>query len=127
MKGLPVRPAFWTSAKPKEVLRKELGLVPDVKTVLLMGGGDGVGGLDTITKILAEKLNKSLKEKSQIVVICGSNKKLANELSSRPWPQNVTVNVKGFLRNIDEYMGSVDCLVSLKVVTCIVNISLYIQ
>jgi len=49
MHGLPIRPAFWRkSPKAKNALRGSLLLEPEIKTVLLMGGGDGVGGLEQI-------------------------------------------------------------------------------
>ena len=52
LRGLPVRPAFWKPAATtdKSKLRKQLGLATDAgrKTVLLMGGGDGVGGIENI-------------------------------------------------------------------------------
>ena len=73
MHGLPIRPAFWKKPKAKATLRKALDLKQNVRSVLLMGGGDGVGGLEQITVELANRLKASKKE-SQIVVICGHNK-----------------------------------------------------
>lgn len=114
MRGLPIRPAFWKRSQPKEKLRKMLGLTQDAKTVLLMGGGDGVGGLSDIAVNIASALGrgKMKEEKSQVVVICGHNKKLVNQLESRKYPSNVRMVVKGFIQNVDEYMGASDCLVT---------------
>ena len=111
MRGLPIRPAFWHAAKPKKRLRKALDLTQKVKTVLLMGGGDGVGGLDAITTSIASTLGKS-KTLSQVVVICGHNIQTGNALRARKWPDSVRVVVKGFCENIDEYMAASDCLVT---------------
>jgi len=111
MRGLPIRPAFWKASKPKNVLRKTLGLVQKAKTVLLMGGGDGVGGLGNIAVELSKTLSKS-PQKSQVIVICGSNKQLSSQLSKRTYPDNVNVVVKNFVNNVDEFMAASDCLVT---------------
>lgn len=111
-RGLPIRPQFWRSNnKSKEKMRHDLGLDPNAKTILLMGGGDGVGGLQGITKEVAKKLKQSSKP-SQVVVICGHNKKVSKNLLDHAWPENVKVHVKGFCNNIDEYMTASDCLVT---------------
>jgi 1,2-diacylglycerol 3-beta-galactosyltransferase len=112
MRGLPIRPSFWKdSSKSKDEIRSELGIQKQSKTVLLMGGGDGVGGLKEITKEIANTLNKR-SQKSEVVVICGHNKKVSDQLSATIWPENVKVHVKGFCNNIDEYMSASDCLVT---------------
>ncbi|KAE8713943.1 putative monogalactosyldiacylglycerol synthase 2 [Hibiscus syriacus] len=41
--GLPVRPSFARAVLSKDDLRRELELDPDLPTVLLMGGGEGMG------------------------------------------------------------------------------------
>jgi len=112
-RGLPIRPKFWTrkSAYAKYSYRKGLGLSKKDRTVLLMGGGDGVGGLEKIATEVANRLGKSSK-KSQVVVICGNNQKIQNYLNAKVWPQNVKMHIKGFCNNIDEYMAASDCLVT---------------
>ena len=137
MRGLPVRPMFWKPADDKNVIRKKLGLFKNIKTVLFMGGGDGVGGMKPITYKLVHRLSKmkksddifykryepTEKEKekdlntddyalSQVVVICGHNTKLYDEINSKKWPKNVKVVAKKFVQNIDEYMGAADCLIT---------------
>jgi 1,2-diacylglycerol 3-beta-galactosyltransferase len=110
--GLPIRPAFWKSANAKPQVRKELGLIDKIKTVLLMGGGDGVGGMDTIATTLCNTLEK-LDQKTQLVVICGTNKKMADDLKSTLGKmKQIKVHVKGFCENIDAYMAASDCLVT---------------
>lgn len=109
--GLPIRPSFWKPAKSKERLRAELGLDKEGKTVLLMGGGDGVGGLAKIAVAVADDLSKGAK-RSQMIVICGHNQQMAAQLLKRAWPQNVKVLIKGFCDNIDDVMSSSDLLVT---------------
>ena len=112
LKGLPIRPTFWKSSKPKLSVRKHLGLPRERKTVLLMGGGDGVGGLGSIATEVANNL-KQLPFSSQLIVICGHNKKIFQALQEKLRPdQKLNVIVKGFVNNIDEFMAASDCLVT---------------
>mmetsp|Transcript_755 Transcript_755/g.1301 ORF Transcript_755/g.1301 Transcript_755/m.1301 type:complete len:495 (-) Transcript_755:825-2309(-) len=113
MKGLPIRPSFWKESQPKDAVRKTLGMADHMKTVLLMGGGDGVGGLGNIAAEVTNKLKK-LDLKSRLIVICGHNAKMTQQLTQklRPDPDHVDVMVKGFVDNIDEYMSASDCLIT---------------
>lgn len=112
-RGLPIRPAFWSKAKgQKAAIRKSLGLWEDYKTILLMGGGDGVGGLGKIATEIANKCSKNEGVKTQMVVICGNNEKLKHELRAKAHPENMKVVVRGFVNNIHEYMGASDCIVT---------------
>lgn len=113
LKGLPIRPSFWKESKPKLQIRKSLGIDESGKTVLLMGGGDGVGGLGSIASTLAGRLRK-LNVPAQLIVICGHNKKMADSLKSKLGSQQdkLKVVVKGFVNNIDEFMAASDCLIT---------------
>ena len=58
--GLPTRPGFWRPlTTDKSTLQQELGLLPGVKAVLVVGGGDGVGGLKAIAAALIDKLGEA--------------------------------------------------------------------
>lgn len=112
-KGLPIRPPFWSKEKGKKTaIRKTLGLMEDRKTILLMGGGDGVGGLGNIATEIAKKCSKQMHEKMQVVVICGNNEKVKHKLRTQEHPENVNVVVRGFVNNIHDYMGASDCIVT---------------
>ena len=112
LRGLPVRPSFWKPSSPKSVIRKQLGLDQNRKTVLLMGGGDGVGGIENIATHLARSLKK-LDISSQMIVICGHNKVMTDSLSANLKPEDkLKVSVKGFVNNVDQYMTASDCLVT---------------
>jgi 1,2-diacylglycerol 3-beta-galactosyltransferase len=112
--GLPTRPAFWS---PKEVskvsVRNKLLLKPDLKSILLMAGGDGVGNIKAQANAIAKKLSGAPFH-SQIVVICGHNKAMEADLKSdqQKWPANVKVVVLGFTTNVDEYMMASDILIT---------------
>lgn len=68
--GIPISLKFLT-AHSKESIGEEFGLNPDLDTVLIMGGGLGIGPIEKITKILDD-----LDERFQIIVVCGKNEKL---------------------------------------------------
>lgn len=65
--GLPIRPAFWKDPRPRFELRMELGLEADAPVAMVMGGGDGVGGLGAIASAVIHTLSKEL-ERSQVSV-----------------------------------------------------------
>jgi 1,2-diacylglycerol 3-beta-galactosyltransferase len=108
--GLPIRGAFQKPADDKQAMRRALN-IENLPTALLVGGGDGVGGLGQIAKDLAKELGEKGTPK-QLVVVCGSNATLAEELSAYDWPENIHVTVKGFVSNMDEWMTAADCLVT---------------
>lgn len=112
LRGLPVRSSFDLPQCPKNLIRPKLGLKKDLRTVLVMGGGDGVGGLHRIAQDVVNGLAK-LSMPSQAAVIFGNNNaSLQLFLSQLKWPENVNVVVKGFVDNVHEYMSAADCLVT---------------
>lgn len=130
----PVRNRFWRFGKAKSddeekedpamhhkpTMRENLGL-KDLPTVLIVGGGDGMGGIVNQATAVGERL-QSLAAKSasgndpvyQMVVICGNNKAAQTSLSppETNWGSNVAVNIKGFVNNMDEFMRASDILVT---------------
>jgi UDP-N-acetylglucosamine:LPS N-acetylglucosamine transferase len=95
--GLPIRHAFAEQAEGlgdrmsqegrayQRVIRQCLQLpFHDRKTVLVMGGGEGVGSLSNIVDSLyVDFRNKGID--SLILVVCGRNEKLKAELEGRNW------------------------------------------
>ena len=141
--GLPIRKGFWskktdaseTSSNPsgflgnlnrkreqsvirsplteKEKVRQNLGLETDLATVLVVGGGDGMGGIVDIAETLATALGKSSEiVYFQMVVICGSNDEAKRSLSGREYGSGVKVFVEGYVDNMDEWMNAADALVT---------------
>lgn len=109
--GLPTRPAFWEDPRPKSELRYELGLELEPKAVIVIGGGDGVGGMGAVAVAVIKALSK-LPSRTQVVVICGKNAVVKKELEERQWPSSVFLKVLGFVGNMDEWMGAVDVIVT---------------
>lgn len=110
-----------TSAKKSntDALRQELGLEPSIPTVLVVGGGDGMGGITQVASALGKKLASDAAAAGdeegnvyQMVVVCGNNQAAQNELSKSAWGKGVNVQVKGFVNNMDEWMRASDALVT---------------
>lgn len=109
--GLPIRPAFWERLASKSHLREQLGMAHDIPTVLLVGGGDGVGGLLSIANAIAEKIYQDVGAAAgQLVVVCGKNKSLLRNMQSQSWP--IPVILKGFVNNMSDWMSACDILCS---------------
>lgn len=104
----------------KPTIRESLGLL-DLPTVLIVGGGDGMGGIVSQAQSVGEKLQALAASKGgddglayQMVVVCGNNKSAQSSLSppQTKWGSNIEVNVQGFVNNMDEYMRASDILVT---------------
>lgn len=102
--GLPVHPNFNRRLTDKASARRELGWNPDITTVLMVAGGDGMGPmLETTQAIRAKGLDV------QIVVICGRNKALKEKIEAAGYPN---VLPYGFVTNMPQFMAAADVLVT---------------
>lgn len=111
--GLPIRPGFKARDEgQKKFLQFKLGLRQGMPTALIIGGGDGVGKLKKITKAVANQLGADGSGPRQLVVLCGKNKALRKRLNRKQWPDNVHVKAVGWMNNMDEWFGAVDCLIT---------------
>eukprot|EP00271_Cylindrocystis_brebissonii_P017858 TRINITY_DN482_c0_g1_i1.p1 TRINITY_DN482_c0_g1~~TRINITY_DN482_c0_g1_i1.p1 ORF type:complete len:701 (+),score=161.55 TRINITY_DN482_c0_g1_i1:132-2234(+) len=110
--GLPIRPSFSACmSKDKGVLREELGMDPDLPAALLVGGGEGMGPVEAISRALASTLGSSRDAPlGQLVVICGRNKELKATLDAIDWP--MPVKVHGFVSNMPDFMTACDCIIT---------------
>jgi 1,2-diacylglycerol 3-beta-galactosyltransferase len=112
--GLPIRPIFAHDPPPKEVLRPQLGLRPDVPLVLITGGGEGMGPVAEIARAVAARLAADSADRGnlagQLGVICGRNRKLQEELEDHDWP--IPTVVRGFVDNMPAWMAASDCIIT---------------
>jgi 1,2-diacylglycerol 3-beta-galactosyltransferase len=88
--GIPVGQEFAAPRAPAATLRHELGWQPDLPTLLLLGGGAGVGQIAT----LAETLDAA-ELPLQLAVVTGTNKALADQLRAREW--RIPAHIYGFV------------------------------
>ncbi len=103
--GLPVADRFCNPPGDKKVLREKLGWSQEKTIILLVGGGEGMGPLGTVSKeINRAKLDVGL------VVITGRNKKLKDELEAMDW--NIPTHIYGFVTDMPNLMRAADILVT---------------
>jgi len=94
-------------------LASQLGMQAGKRTVLVIGGGDGVGKLDKIVEETAKTLSVDCPGEGQVVAICGKNRAVRQRLENakKQW-DDVHVEVRGFTSQISEYMEVADCVVT---------------
>jgi len=124
--GLPIRKGFWpeqisnrgASSTPQtlDAMRQQLD-IDNIPTVLVVGGGDGMGGIVDIASTLGKTLGDQRTSEDdnpqyQMVVVCGNNQEAQQKLRKMNWPGGVKVIVQGFVSNMDEWMKASDCLVT---------------
>ncbi len=104
-----MNPKFQESFDSKDILtlRKKHGFDPNKKTVLLVGGGDGLpGAVDIVNKCILRKA------KFAIAVVCGKDmgKYAYLESLKRLYPK-LDLHVYGFVNYLDELIKLSDCVV----------------
>ena len=103
--GLPVADRFCIPPGDKGHLRNEFGWQQDKTTVLLVGGGEGMGPLEEITR----QINQANLDIS-LVVITGRNKRLKEKLERLEW--NIPVYIYGFVTDMPNFMRASDILLT---------------
>jgi 1,2-diacylglycerol 3-beta-galactosyltransferase len=103
--GLPVADRFCQPPGDRSQLRAQLGWPQEPVTVLLVGGGEGMGPLERTAHVIAHSgLPLSL------VIITGHNKSLKAQLEAQNWP--LPVCIYGFVNKMPDFMGAADILVT---------------
>jgi processive 1,2-diacylglycerol beta-glucosyltransferase len=104
--GIPVEPVF---SKPLDRARifKDASLRDDLFTILVIGGGFGVGPIEGIVKVIA-----LVRRDLQVVVVCGHNDELARRMRDLMYEHKLNMKVLGFIDNVYEYMEIADILIS---------------
>lgn len=104
--GIPIEPKFNEEVSRSDVMQR-LGLHPDIPTILIMGGGQGLGPI----KIIVNALQK-LKRDLQIIIVAGINRKLYRSLKKRIKEFKKKVLLFEYADNIHELMGISDLIVT---------------
>ncbi len=103
--GLPVHRAFSMNRYiTRHEVRATLG-VGDSPTLLLVGGGEGMGALDAMASAVDEAAPDLQK-----LIVAGRNKKLEERLRRHAW-RGVT-HIYGFVRNMPQLMRAADVIVT---------------
>jgi processive 1,2-diacylglycerol beta-glucosyltransferase len=102
--GIPVDPVFGQQRHKADV-RIQLGLDPEMTTLLVSAGGFGVGPVEALFQALLK-----VRHPVQIAVICGRNPQLEQRLTKfRQTPH--PVKVIGFTNEMEKWMAAADLLV----------------
>jgi processive 1,2-diacylglycerol beta-glucosyltransferase len=104
--GIPVDPKF-ERARGRTAAREHFGLDLGRPMVLLMGGGSGVGPLADLAERLA-----GLGEEVQLMVVCGTNAKLRDQIDRLPAGRTGRIRTLGFTHEVDVLLEACDVVVS---------------
>jgi processive 1,2-diacylglycerol beta-glucosyltransferase len=106
--GIPIDPAFAEDQDRAEA-RRELDLDPDLTTLLVTGGGLGLGPIERLVQSL-----QHLRAPAQVVVICGYNEPLKagleKVLCDCPPPSQVKTVCMGWTDRMHTYMSAADLI-----------------
>ncbi len=96
--GIPIRLKFATQLD-KQPIAAKLGLDRSIPTVLIMGGGQGLGPIKQVVRSLTE-----LQMPLQMIVLTGTNKKLTKWLENRRETKDKKIIFFEYSNNVDELM-----------------------
>lgn len=105
--GIPVDGRFAQPRLPVDALRAELGLPRERRIALIMGGGVGIGPLDTMMRGLGE-----VDVPLAAAVIVGRNRGLERRVIAAAEMTDCPVRVVGFVNNVFDYMHACDVLLT---------------
>jgi 1,2-diacylglycerol 3-beta-galactosyltransferase len=108
--GLPIRSSFTeVRDQPKAEVRRRLGLDVTRRTVLLSGGGAGIGKVLPMARVVAHRLAEA-GFPAQMAIIAGRNETLLRQLRAEPWP--IPVIPLGFVEQMADWMAAADLLIT---------------
>ena len=104
--GIPIMPVFG-AALERSVCAAQFGLDPLRKTILLMGGGAGLGSLDTV----AERL-LALEDGFQLIVLAGKNAAALEALKALALRHPGRLLAQGFTDQVERLMACADLVIT---------------
>lgn len=103
--GIPVSAAF-ADAVPRAAARRALGLDAGRRTVLVMGGGLGLGVAEMAMATLASGV-----EELQVVAVCGRSAEAKARLEGLGLPPE-RLRVCGYVETVEQYLAAADVVVT---------------
>jgi 1,2-diacylglycerol 3-beta-galactosyltransferase len=103
--GQPIGLEFAEADKTKKECRAELGLEESCFTVLLVGGGEGMGKLGDIALAISDA-----RLPLQLAVITGRNQALRKRLQASSW--QIPIKTTGFVTNMPTWMRAADVIIT---------------
>jgi len=105
--GMPIDPKFTLPIATKEELCRKFELEPGLPVVLLVGGGDGAGGLPSAVRAISQA-----RLPVQLLIVTGRNKRLYVHLQRTRSHLRVPARVYGFVHNMPEMMHAADVIIT---------------
>lgn len=105
--GIPIRKRFLENRNRKELFNK-YRLNPNTPTVLIMGGGEGLIGKGLLNSRELEEFPIRL----QLIILCGHNEKLRQQLKSELSFSKHRIKVLGYIDSVDELMAISNIIVT---------------
>lgn len=104
--GIPFDSKFNEKISRDEIA-KGLGLDLDIPTILIMGGGQGLGPIKTIVRSL-----DGLRLEFQEIIVTGTNKKLYRSLKRKIGRYKKKILLFGYANNVNELMDVSDLIIT---------------
>lgn len=107
MLGMPIDPKFTRPLESKQALQQRFGMKVGLPVVLIVGGGDGAGGLQTAVRAISQA-----RLPVQLMVVTGRNRRLYAHLQRTRSMLHVPARIFGFVQNMPELMHASDVIVT---------------
>ena len=107
MLGMPIDPKYTVPVASKEELQRKFNLKVGVPTILLVGGGDGAGGLQKAVRAISRAHLPV-----QLMVVTGRNRRLYTHLQRTRSSLHVPAKIFGFVQNMPELMHASDVIIT---------------
>lgn len=104
--GIPISTRF-SGSIDKESARRALKLDDNKPTILIMGGGQGLGPIEDLIFAI-----NTIQSPCQLIVVCGTNKKLKKWLEKRKILFKKKMSILGYSKETEMLMGISDLIVS---------------
>lgn len=103
--GQPVAERYIQPLSDAESLRERLNWKAGIPTVLMVGGGEGMGNIERY----AYAINDA-KLSCQLIVVAGRNERTRHVLNQHHW--NIPFHVYGFVNEMPEFMRAADIIIT---------------
>jgi 1,2-diacylglycerol 3-beta-galactosyltransferase len=107
MLGMPIDPKYTLPTASKEELQQKFGQKKGLPVILLVGGGDGAGGLHTAVRAISQA-----RLPVQLMVVTGRNRRLYAQLQRTRKNLHVPARIFGFVQNMPELMRASDVIIT---------------
>jgi UDP-N-acetylglucosamine:LPS N-acetylglucosamine transferase len=105
--GMPIDPKFTLPTESKQELQRKLGLTPGLPVILLVGGGDGAGGLRSSVQAISQA-----RLPVQLLIVTGRNTRLYAHLQRIRASLRVPAKIFGFVHTMPEMMRASDVIIT---------------